>query len=294
MGAHEKKRRRVSLWRLLLVAAALAFLAHAAWRHGPELASLRPRWDWLGVSALLVLAAFWGQVWAWQYNLTRLGGRASLGDLFRVYYIMNVTRYIPGKIWSLAGTVALGHRLGVEAGIMSASVFLGLVSSLVSGVLVGFALAFALGFDRLLHPVLLVLPGLALLSVCPPFFRWWSRTLLARFRPDAPLPAFDAKLLLRSLGHYALVWLAYGSACGALALAVGSSEFGLYFSAFPLAYLAGYAAFFAPGGLGVREGALVWMCGGGPVALAVSLLQRVVLTVLEAALFAVCVWSWRD
>lgn len=278
---------------MLLVALALVFLGQAMWRHGPELLSLEPRWVWLGTGALLVLVAFWGQVWAWQYNLARLGSPAQYGSLFRVYYIMNVTRYIPGKIWSLAGTIALGNKLGVDAGIMSASVFLGLVSSLVSGVVVGFASAFVFGFDRLMHPALLVLPGLALLCVYPPFFRWWGRTLLSRFRPDAEFPSFDLGLLSRSLGHYALVWVAYGSACGALALAVGSPEFGLYFAAFPLAYLAGYAAFFAPGGLGVREGALVWMCGGGSLALAVSLLQRVVLTLLEALLFALCVWSWR-
>jgi hypothetical protein len=167
------------------------------------------------------------------------------------------------------------------------------VSSLVSGVLVGFAMAWSLGFDRLLHPALLKLPCMALVAVYPPLFRFWSRVLLNRFRPGAPLPPIDAGLLLRSVGHYALVWVAYASACGALACAVGSSQFGLYFAAFPLAYLAGYAALFAPGGWGVREGALVWLCGGGAVALAVSLLQRVVLTLLELVLFALSLWSWR-
>lgn len=293
MGADQKKSRRLNLLRGALAAVALAFLARALWQQGPRLLALEPRPIWLVLASAGFLAAFLSQVWAWQWNLRRLGSDCAYGSLFRVYYTMNMARYIPGKVWSLAGTVAFGTRLGVDAGRMSASVFLGLVSSLVSGVLVGFAMAWAYGFDKLLNPVLLVLPGLALAAVYPPFFRYWSRVLLHKFKPGSPLPPVSGGLLLRSSAHYALVWVAYGSACGALALAVGSRDFALYFAAFPLAYLAGYAALFAPGGWGVREGALVWLCGGDACALAVSLLQRLVLTVFELVLFAFCVWSWR-
>lgn len=263
------------------------------WRQAPQIRSIEPHPIWLGVACLCVLVASLGQVWAWQWNLVRLGGRGEFMTLFRVYYTMNMARYIPGKIWSVAGTLALGARLGMEAGTLSASVLVGLVSSLVSGLLVGFAVAWGLGLGRLLNPALLIVPGLALAFVYPPFFRLWSRALLHKLKPGERLPAMDAMLLLRSVGHYGLVWLAYGSACGTLALAVGSPEFGLYFAAFPLAYLVGYAALFAPGGLGVREGALVWLCGGGAAALAVSLLQRLVLTVFELVFFAFSVWSGR-
>jgi hypothetical protein len=189
--------------------------------------------------------------------------------------------------------VAFGVRLGVDAGTMSASVLLGLVSSLASGVLFGFAVALGLGYKSMLQPVFAVLPALALVSVYPPCFRLWSGWLLRRFRPDAVTPPISAGLLLRSLAYYGLVWLAYGSACGALALAVNAREFGLYLAAFPLAYLAGYAALLAPGGFGVRESALVVLCGGTAAALAVSLLQRLLLTVLEMALFVYSAWSWR-
>ena len=82
------------------------------------------------------------------------------------------------------------------------------------------------------------------------------------FTANSPPPEVRTSVLMRSLLHFAAVWVAYGAACGCLARAVGTSPFGLYAAAFPLAYLLGYAAIFAPGGLGVREGALVWLCGG--------------------------------
>jgi glycosyltransferase 2 family protein len=293
VGAHQKRPARLTLVRGLFAALALAFVAREAWRYGPELLALQPSPLWVLAASACVLAAFVGQVWAWQWNVARLGGQVAFMPLFRVYYTMNMARYLPGRIWSLAGTVALGARLGLDAGTLTTSVFVGLVSSLVSGVLLGFGMAGMLGFERLLNPWLLVLPGAALVAVIPPVFRYWSRVLWNRLGREGCPKHLETGALLRSVLHYALVWVAYGLACGCLALAVGAEPFGLYVAAFPLAYLVGYAALFAPGGLGVREGALVWLCGGGAAAVAVSLWQRLVLTVLELLLFALSVWRGR-
>jgi uncharacterized membrane protein YbhN (UPF0104 family) len=293
LGAHEEKRTHLSWVRALLALLALGFLGREVWVHGPELLALEPEPLWLLVASACVLAAYAGQVLAWQWNLAQLGGEAAFLPLFRVYFTMNMARYLPGKIWSLAGTVALGKRLGLDAGVLSTSVFLGLVSSLASGVLLGFGVAAAFGYSQLLKPVLLLFPALAVLAVIPPVFRFWTSALYRRFRRNTQPPQVATSLLLRSLAHFALVWVAYGLACGSLARAAGASPFTLYVAAFPLAYLVGYAALFAPGGLGVREGALVWLCGGGAAAVAVSLWQRLVLTVLEVLLFAFSVWKGR-
>ena len=134
MGAHEKKPSHLGWLRGLLALAALAWLAREIWTHGPELWATETDATWLLLASACLLAAFVGQVWAWQWNLARLGGKAPFAKLFRVYFTMNMARYLPGKVWSLAGTVALGKRLGVDAGVLSTSVFVGLVSSLVSGV----------------------------------------------------------------------------------------------------------------------------------------------------------------
>jgi len=272
---------------------ALGWLAREIWTHGPELWAMEPNASWLLVASVCLLAAFVGQVWAWQWNLARLGGKAPFAKLFRVYFTMNMARYLPGKVWSLAGTVALGKRLGLDAGVLSTSVFVGLVSSLASGLVTGFAAALVFQYDRLLNPWLLIVPALALVAVVPPVFRSWSGILYRRLRRGGTPPVVQTSMLLRSLLHFAFVWVGYGAACGCLALAVGASPFGLYAAAFPLAYLLGYAAFFAPGGLGVREGALVWLCGGGVLAVAVSLWQRLLLTLLEVVLFVFSVWKGR-
>lgn len=277
----------------LLALLALGWLAREIWTHGPDLWAMESRGAWLVAATGCLLLAFVGQVWAWQWNLAELGARAPFPKLFRVYFTMNMARYLPGKVWSLAGTVALGKRLGLDAGILSTSIFVGLVSSLASGVVTGFSVALILQYDRLLNPWLLIVPVCALFAVLPPVFRLWSGALYRRLRRNGTPPEVRTAVLMRSLLHFTGVWVAYGAACGCLALAVGASPFGLYAAAFPLAYLLGYAAFFAPGGLGVREGALVWLCGGGALAVAVSLWQRLLLTLLEVVLFVFSVWRGR-
>lgn len=293
MGADEKKRSHLGWLRALLALAALGWLVREVWTYGPDLVAREPRLEWLCLASGCLLAAFLGQVWAWQWNLARLGARAPYFKLFRVYFTMNMARYLPGKFWSMAGTVALGKRLGLEADVLSTSVVVGLMSSLVSGLLAGFGVAAVFQYERLLNPWMLVAPVLALMAVLPPVFRYWTGLLYRLMRRNGAPPHVRTGILVRSLFHFGGVWVAYAAACSCLAQAVGATPVGLYAAAFPLAYLVGYAAFFAPGGLGVREGALVWLCGGGALAVAVSLWQRLLLTFLEVVLFSVSVWRGR-
>jgi uncharacterized membrane protein YbhN (UPF0104 family) len=291
VGAYQAKGPRVV--RALLVLAALGFLAWRLRQDGSGLAGLHPSAPWLALAVVATMLALAGQVAAWRWNLAQLGARARYGSLFRVYYLTNLARYVPGKVWSLIGMVACGRRLGIHPGIMSASVFLGLTSSLISGLCVGCLAAFAVGEEQLFSAGLIIVPLCAWALMWPPVFRAWAGWLLRRLGMSVVLPSLSGALLARSFLHYALVWCAYACAVGALGESVQAESFGLYFAVFPLAYLAGYAALFAPGGWGVREGTLVLLAGGGPVALAVSLLQRVLLTVFEFGLFGYALWSWR-
>lgn len=260
---------------------------------GAALPLIDVRWSMLLWSLPPLFFALSVQVAAWQWNLRQMGVRVSYKALFRTYYIANLARYIPGKIWSLAGMVAGGMRLGIAAETMSASVILGLVSSLVSGVIVGTGVAAVTGQAGFLSPWFAVVPLIALVAAWPPVLRFWLGIVLRLLKRSEPVPYFTRRVLWRSVMHYGIVWCGYAAALGALGLACGADSFWLYCAIFPLAYLAGYVALFAPGGWGVREGAIVALAGGGAVAIAISLAQRVVLTVLELVLFGYSVWSWR-
>jgi len=294
LGTHKETGGRIyRVARWLLVVVALGYLAYRIKADWTALPSLRIDWGMLALMIPGLAAALAGQVWAWQWNLKRLGSGVSYHALFRTYYVANLGRYVPGKIWSLAGMVAGGLKLGIRPEVMSASLILGLASSLVSGVFVGSVIAVASGRGGLFSPWSLLVPALALVAIWPSIFRRWVGMMLRLLRRREGVPVFSAGVLWRSVLHYALVWCGYGTAVGALALAFNAQSFWLYFAVFPLAYIVGYVALFAPGGWGVREGALVVLAGGGAIPLAVSIAQRLILTIIEAGLFSYSIWSWR-
>lgn len=131
--------------------------------------------------------------------------------------------------------------------------------------------------------------GGALVGVAtvPPLFRrvagLWFR-LLGQEPPDRL--GRDPTFGLRWVTLYTVNWVLYGSAFWGLARSLGV-EGGLVDlgSAFAAAYVLGYLAFFAPAGLGVREGFLVVflqpVVGGPGPAAALAVVARLWMTLVE-------------
>lgn len=110
---------------------------------GAEVANLRDRWlrpdpGMLGLASatflagLLLSAAFWGRM------VQELGGpRLSISRAATVYFASNLGRYIPGKVWQLAGLAYLARREGVPSSTATAAAVLVQAVSLAGATLVG-------------------------------------------------------------------------------------------------------------------------------------------------------------
>jgi uncharacterized membrane protein YbhN (UPF0104 family) len=170
-----------------------------------------------------------------------------------------------------------------------------------SGILVCGVLG--IGADRLGstgEPVLLVLAACASLGVLtllsPAIVQQINAVLPARLPPLRPL---SVRALVAGFGTNVVAWVAYGMAL--IALARGSLPgvvlpFGEATGIFAAGYLAGLVAVITPGGLGVREGALVLLLTpltGPRVALALAVASRVLFTVADL-LAAAPFLLWRD
>ncbi|MFN2383748.1 MAG: hypothetical protein ABR559_05730, partial [Gemmatimonadota bacterium] len=94
----------------------LAFLALYLARNWSEVAvhPWRIHWSRLGLATLCVLLAYSGFVLSWRRILGRLGGRLSVRDAHRIWYLGNLGRYVPGKVFQLAGTAYLARAKGVS------------------------------------------------------------------------------------------------------------------------------------------------------------------------------------
>lgn len=250
--------------------------------------SLPPaEWGVLLVSAVLLLLAFLlvGRSWGWMVR--DLGGEDPGPTISsRVVLLANLGRYLPGKVWQIAGLAWLGKQAGVPATVStSAGVLLQCFGLAAAGLAALPALVVASGdLESLLMPGVILLLFLAAVSTprilrmgLAPIFR------LAKL-PNSEIPEGSPFFGPRWMGFHLFIWGIYGIAFLLLLRSVGVEGQPVFFaSTFAAAYLAGYLALFAPAGFGVREGVLVALLRPeiGGAAVGVALLARIWITVVE-------------
>jgi uncharacterized membrane protein YbhN (UPF0104 family) len=276
--------------RIALKAALVAIVAIFIWR------SLARNWDefsaiefefhfqfqWILLSVLVVWVTYAIQIASWRTILAGWQQRIRYRDAARAWCLANLGRYVPGKLWSIAGLVVLAQRAGVVGWAAGASAVVVQAVGVGTGVvLVAAALrpgTFAVG----LAVAAAAAAGLLALLA-------WDRAVqrFARLigRPGE-LKALPIGTVLAACALTLLSWVTYGAAFWCLALGLGVEGLSLPVAAgvFALGYLIGLMAVFVPGGVGVRElayiGQLAPLVGSGP-AIGVSVASRLLLTFTE-------------
>jgi hypothetical protein len=187
------------------------------------------------------------------------GPRLPLSVASEVYLVANLGRYLPGKLWQIAGLAALAKRRGVAPATAMGAAVLGQGIALVAASAVGMGalLQGPEGVRRWGVAGALALGAMLVVGVLPPVFRriarLWFR--LARQDPPASLGSVHA---IRWLALFAANWAFYAIAFWVLAASFGyRPPFVPVASAFAAAYVLGYVMIFAPAGVGVREGFLI-------------------------------------
>jgi uncharacterized membrane protein YbhN (UPF0104 family) len=212
-----------------------------------------------------------------------------------------LAKYLPGALWTPAArTVALRRYAGVtDTATVLASILVEAGLSAISGVIV-FIVSLAWVRDvRAPLPALILFALLLTALLHPRVFRPLTNKLLRPFGAHEiePLPF---PFMLGLLVFYCGTWLIGGFAVYFMLRSVGA-EVGLATIPYlggvsALGAIVGVLAVFAPSGLGVREasmyGLLLAVTTAGP-ALSVTLINRLVITVVELLLFLVGLVGWR-
>lgn len=239
---------------------------------------------WLAASVAVVFLTYAIQIESWRQMLRGWQQHLPYVEAARAWTIATLGRYIPGKVWSVAGLVVLAERAGVRRSAAAVSAFAMQAVVLGTGVVL-----IALATPHAASPVLLggaVLGALALIAVLA-----WPRSaewLGALADSQSPLPPLPASAILLSSGLMLISWATFGLAFWMLIrglIATVDVPIPAAMGMFALGYVLGIVAVFVPGGIGVRDLALVGfltpLLGSGG-ALAVSLASRVELTLTEA------------
>jgi glycosyltransferase 2 family protein len=245
---------------------------------------------WILTSVVVVFTAYAVLIEAWRRVVLSMGEKLAFFQATRIWFIASLGKYVPGKVWAVAGAAILAQRAGVDP------------SAAVAGALVLQALALASGavavgltareaFQAVGPGVLPVALAVVALSVSG-IFLLTSQPLLDRVSRLLPaslprLRAIAPGVLVSAFAANVFAWGAYGLALICLARGLlPDVHLGLRqaIGVFTCSYLVGFIAVFAPGGLGPRESIFLLMLTGDiglKPAAALALASRLLLTGTE-------------
>jgi len=242
-------------------------------------------------SLLLLVIARGFAVEAWRRILISLGEYFSFGFGARVWFLSNLTRYIPGNIWQVATMMAMVEERGVSKtnALLSQVIYTALALAVAGLLGLTFILIRPDVFSTILPASIaryapfiigIAFTALIILFALPITQRFIVATTARIMRRNivAPHPTFRRGLVPPLFSS--AMWLTNGIAFFLFTHSIAPLSFEqlpAFIAMNAGAYWIGYVSFLTPSGLGVREGALALMLSTffpTPVAVMLSLVTR--------------------
>ncbi len=258
-----------------------------------------PRWSLIVLSCVVVLITYALLIETWRFMLRAWGDDLSRRDAARIWFVSNLGRYLPGKLWAIGAMGVMAQRAGVRPIVATGSAIVINLVNLIAGVgVVAVTGGSLLQDDRfsavgqgggkgfiVIGAVVLAIMVAAAPRLLPPLLRL-AEQVTGKSVSIGPVPQ---RPIWVAAGASVIAWVLYGVAFWLFAAGVTPSAtgpIGGYIAVFTASYLLGYVILLAPGGLGVRETALaafleqLHLAVGGP-ALLVAVASRLWLTLTE-------------
>lgn len=221
-------------------------------------------YDWrfdiprLILSLLALCAVLGAMIPIWKAILRRMGYDLPMGKAWRIWFISNLGRYVPGKVWQVTGMVYMCEKEGIPKRVTAVSVILAQSLSTLSAAGL-FGLYIALEGGRI-DPVWTYSVGVLLIAggvvVHPWVLERVINLALRLFKRDPIRVEFTFGQLLYITGLYTLSWCGYGLALYIFISSLALVPPSLMWAVIPIhaaAYTAGFLVLLMPGGIGVRE-----------------------------------------
>jgi uncharacterized membrane protein YbhN (UPF0104 family) len=299
--------RQIAGW--IIAAVIIFFLFRTVYIHRGELVAWQWRINWhrIILSAVMLGGAYLCSSQAWRTIIDGFGYRIRLSESFRVVYLANLGRYIPGKIWQVIGMVGLAKEINIPAQISLASFALVQAYALpASFMIVILSLGYSHSLDSLAvyRDILYAFMAIVLIVFLILFLKPnglnralnWILRLFKR-EPVHYAPGIANRTAI--LCWYLITWILFGlSFHYFLAALIDKGGPGIIFSsgAYIAAYNIGYISFLSPGGLGVREGVISALLAPyltGPIAASIALIHRLWITIAEAIISLLALLTYK-
>lgn len=284
-------------FRWVLVAAIFLFLGKMVWNNWNQVrdASFTFEVVPLLLSTFIFAFSYFIQIWAWYLITLKLEVALSPSETLQSWFYSQLGKYLPGKIWLVLGRFYFYESKGKSKKNISVALYFEMVTMIAAAGLI-FLAALILhqeiglfyswrGYGWL---VLLAFFGLAFLhpSVLQRILNW----VLVRWKREPISLSISYAQVLWILFVCILSWIAGGIGFYFFIDSIYpvASQYILFLTgALAASSMLGLIAIFAPSGLGVREGALVYLLSfvmATPVAVIISILTRIWMTLIEIGL----------
>ena len=255
---------------------------------GQRLGSLSPDWSWILIATVIVIATYLLLIETWRRMIIASGESLAFGEAARIWFVSNLGKYVPGKIWSIAAMSMMARRSDVSAGVAAGSSIIVQLVSIAAGIAVVFVCGSRLVENGILGAAIVILI-LAVVAAIPFMIRPLSRAVQSMTGKEIAIPQITASAVWIAVAGSTVAWIAYGIAFQLFVRGILGSSAGAttsYIAVYAASYIIGFLALFAPGGAVVRESAIVtgmvrFALSGQADALAIALTSRLWLTVTE-------------
>jgi hypothetical protein len=253
-------------------------------RHAGAALDVHP-WP-LAAAAGIILLTYAMLIGAWDAVLRGWGERLPYREAARIWCLSNLARYLPGRVWQIAGMAALAQQAGVSPWAAAGSAIVVQCLAIATGALVTVSFAPQWG-----HPLLIVGAGLmtaagAAALAWPTGATALSRVVRRITGRNGELRAVRPGPLLLAAAITAVAWVLYGVALhlSVRGLTGRDIDIGGAIGVFTGSYVVGLINVFTSAGLGTRELILVnWLTGpiGPAAAFVVTAGSRLLMTATE-------------
>ncbi len=281
--------------RFLIVLIILFFFIRYVYINWTNVSQYQWKFDYplLSVSLILVIANFAFLVWIWRELFFRMGYFLKFKKAFKIFFYSTMGKYVPGKVWSVLGAVYLCEKEGIPPKVSGAAAVLFQALNMIAGVLLVVLVSgtkFLGGVPKILYlPLALIL----IIFIYPPLMKKVLNVLLKLLKREPIRINLSFRLNLGFTLLFLLSWCVYGVAFNVFVRSLTPYSYDLMLfiaSAYVLSYVIGFLSVFIPGGLGVREGILIFYLSNYfplPVATLIALLSRLWMTATEVLGLAV-------
>jgi uncharacterized membrane protein YbhN (UPF0104 family) len=283
-----------------IVVTIFVFLGRMVWENWSQVkeASFNFRPFHLALSTLFFVLWYVTQIWAWYLITVKLGIAISLRETLESWFYSQLGKYLPGKVWLLLGRYYFYESKGKSRGKISIALYLEVVTVLLAAGLlsaigtVSFREANAFRSNMEIWWAFLLLI-IVFLSLYPKFLQKILNWILILFHKEPIILSISYRDISWILLVCILSWIIGGIGFWIFVdsvFAIPSQHILFLTGALALSSTLGLIALFAPSGLGVREGVLVYLLSHlmpGGVAVIISVLTRIWMTLVEIGLIGV-------